>query len=239
MMVDRVIKPCFNFFVKRRNKLLQTFGVVCLFFAGSAQAALITASPGTDYSTAQDITDFYWSGSPDIGDMTTNTSTSIPHVTIDAMGGDVSGFNWYSFTIAGSSLTPAALSTVILDIDYGRGARPNDPGSVDLMVGLYDSDGYVLIFNDTSAIAYGQGGSINKQDSYIETAQLAGTYYVAVGAKGTVFADNWSVTGGANSPIAIGDTYQLQLSASTIPIPAAVWFFVSGLSLLGWFRRKV
>ena len=38
---------------------------------------------------------------------------------------------------------------------------------------------------------------------------------------------------GANTAVALDN-----ISVSTIPVPAAVWLFASGLGLLGWMRRK-
>jgi hypothetical protein len=240
MVVQQAIKLCFRFICSGSNKLLQTFGVL-MFVAGSAQAASIVANPGSAnpgsvYTGAQDITAaFDLSYSADIGDMTSNTSTTAGHVTIDAMAGNVSGYNWYSFTILENLADPAALSTVVLDVDYGRGANGNDPGSVDLLIGLYDSIGDVVMSNNNALLIYGQDGSIADQDSYIETTLAAGTYYIAVGSTGTKFADNWSISGNANSQLELGDTYMLQVS---IPIPAAVWLFGSALGFLGWMRRR-
>ena len=209
-----------------------------MFVAGSAQAASIVANPGSVYTGAQDISAaFDLSYSADIGDMTSNTSTTARHVTIDAMSGNVSGYNWYSFTILENLAAPGALSTTVLDIDYGRGATGNAPGSVDLLISLYDSVGDVVMSNNNSLFAYGQDGSVADQDSYIETTLLAGTYYIAVGATGTKFKDNWSVSGpgNGNSLLELGDTYMLQVS---VPIPAAVWLFGSALCFLGWMRRR-
>ena len=244
MVVHRAIKPCFSFFIKRPNKLLQAFGVALLAVAGSAQAALINASPGSVYTAAQDITaSFDMSFSADIGDVTTSTSTSTPYATIDAMHGNVAGFNWYSFTIAGDISAPAALSTVVFDVDYGVVGKAKDPGNIELAIAIYDSLGDVITVNGKGKvpITYGQGGSESDKDAYIETTLLAGDYYIAVAkkGKGTKFENNWTIKGGGKSQLEIGDTYQLQVSASAIPVPAAVWLFASGLSLLGWFRRKV
>ena len=97
--------------------------------------------------------------------------------------------------------------------------------------------GDVVMSNNNSLFAYGQDGSVADQDSYIETTLLAGTYYIAVGATGTKFKDNWSVSGpgNGNSLLELGDTYMLQVS---VPIPAAVWLFGSALCFLGWMRRR-
>jgi hypothetical protein len=72
---------------------------------------VIEAEPNNSTSQAQDITHrFNLSYSPDIGDETSNTSESIPHVTIKGSGDR--SYDYYAFKVE------TADSTATFDIDY-------------------------------------------------------------------------------------------------------------------------
>jgi len=163
----------------------------------------------------------------DIGDTTSNTATTIPHVSIRATGNAT--LDIYSFTVA------AANTRVILDIDYGA---PN----YDSALWLYHASDLVNeVRNDYDTDAsFGAGGSVANlggglsDDSYIEeVVALAGTYYVVVG---TPAAGNpgYDVVPDAAS-------YILHISvdqAITVPTPAALPLFAVGLLGIGWMRRR-
>lgn len=141
--------------------------------AAVAQAAPIVKVAGnTSMATAQNLDGaFDLSFSSDIGDYTSNTSTTIAHATVTGANGGLASGNvgatdWYSFT-AGAN------KTVILDIDYG----------------MFDLDSWLRVYQGASLIAqvddaptsWGQGGSAHGFDSYYQfTSSVAGLYYVEV-----------------------------------------------------------
>ncbi|MFO0903384.1 MAG: Ig-like domain-containing protein [Pirellulales bacterium] len=109
---------------------------------------------------------------PNIGDSVTNTSTTIPHVSIQGTGDG--SFDYYSFTVADAG------ARGIFDID---GGDTGAPGSFHSYLRLYDADGNVIamssIFND---VTNGQLGSTSNRDSYLEyTFANPGQYTVEVG----------------------------------------------------------
>ena len=163
--------------------------------------SLIEGVPGTvvdngwnfAFASAQSLEGEDWNTTLDlnIGDTTTNTSETIPHVSIAGTGDGT--FDYYSFTVA-------APGTGIFDID---GAN------FDTELFLYDTAGTLLAENDTSAIADGQGGSFGPQDAFLEYVfGAAGTYFIGVGGFDSA-DDNGSIVGQAPQA---GDVYTLQVS---------------------------
>jgi hypothetical protein len=107
-----------------------------------------------------------------IGDSQTNTSQSIPHVTVQGTGDG--SLDYYSFTV------PAANSRGIFDIDDGD---TGGPGSFHSSLRLYDANGVLLansaVFNSP---LLGQTGSVSDRDAYLEyTFPTAGQYLIEVG----------------------------------------------------------
>ncbi len=129
--------------------------------------------------------------SPDIGDMTQNTSEQLPHATVFGRGNGKEDIDVFSFTVS----QPA--SKVILDIDHWGGSDVY----YDAYIELVDSDGNVIFANDDADWhQQGQSGSISVTDSYLElTIDKPGTYCVKVSG----------YTGGF---IPDGSKYRLQIS---------------------------
>ena len=161
--------------------------------------------------------------SPDIGDSAgVNTSTSIPHVTVNGTGNGTPDF--YSFIVS------APFSQAYFDIDYGHlsrvaGAALDDP--FDSIVRLFDATGNLLGVNDdTATTAPGAGGSVSALDSFLAfNFAQAGVYYVEVNSA-------TAVPGG----VPAGSDYRLQVSlqnAPTLPATPAATPEPSSLALLG------
>lgn len=107
-----------------------------------------------------------------IGDSQTNTSESIPHVTV--LGTGDGSLDYYTITV------PAANSRGIFDIDDGD---TGGPGSFHSSLRLYNANGVLLansaVFNSP---LLGQTGSVSNRDAYLEyTFPAAGQYLVEVG----------------------------------------------------------
>ena len=143
---------------------------------------------------------FVLTASTDIGDQTSNTSQTIPHVTVFANGNNT--FDHYSFTV---NQLPAI---GIFDIDNTRDA--------DTLITLFDASGTQLAENDDAATSFGQGGSLTRRtdnngvaislDSFISfNFSQTGTYIIRVGEFDN---DNRS---GFPVPV-INGRYQLQVS---------------------------
>lgn len=108
---------------------------------------------------------------PRIGDSQTNTSESIPHVTVTGTGDGT--FDYYTFTV------PAGNSRGIFDID---GGDTGGSGSFHSSLRLYDANGVLLansaVFNSP---LLGQTGSSSNRDAYLEyTFPAAGQYMIEV-----------------------------------------------------------
>jgi hypothetical protein len=151
---------------------------------------LAEVEPNDSLATAQNIDGGPWDliFDPDIGDASSNTSTTIPHISILGTGNNT--WDWYEFTVANAG------DRGIFDIDYGWGAG----GNMDSWLELYDSSGGQLAVNDDSSPSAGQGGSTFRLDSFIDyTFPAPGTYYIRVG-----------IYPGIEVPT--GATYELQVS---------------------------
>jgi len=150
----------------------------------------VDVEPNNAFETAQNVdAGFNLLFSADIGDITSNTSEVMPHVSIIGTGDN--SVDYFKFTIAKPS------SRIIIDID--RGAS-NDSGRFDSYLELYNETGERLSYNDDSVISNGQEGSTSALDAFlITTLNQIGTYYVKVSAY-------------PGSPIPHGATYILHIS---------------------------
>jgi hypothetical protein len=179
--------------------------VAGVLYAGVALAAPVNEEePNDSIAQAQNIDGaFTLDQDPDIGDTTTNTSTTIPHATVVGTGDN--SVDYYAFTVT------QAGERGIFDIDYAL----VPPEGFDAYLILYDSSGTPLVDADDAPTAWGQGGSVHPFDSYLEyTFATPGTYYIGVSSCCNFFQPN---------PIPDGTSYELQVSleahelASTVP----------------------
>jgi len=172
--------------------------------AGAGTAGKI--DPNDTLSSAQSLEGYIWTldNNPDIGDRFGNTSTTIPHLTVTAVGND--SFDYFSFVV------PRAGARGIFDIDYGVTGNPLT--DVDTRIFLYSSAGNLLDFSSLSLPTWGAGGSTSSSDPYIEyTFPAAGTYVIGVAGSPSI-----GLAGGiSGTPVRNGGTYTLQLSIEDHP----------------------
>ncbi|NNF69853.1 MAG: hypothetical protein HKN01_08795 [Acidimicrobiia bacterium] len=181
--------------IRKPRAFIATLAMATMFVVLPAAPALAAdpvpeVEPNDSIATAQNVDGESWNlnYSPDIGDTSSNTSTTIPHISILGTGNNT--FDYYSFTVAAGSFG-------IFDIDYGE---TYGPGSVDTWLHLFDSSGVLLASDDDSSTSWGAGGSVDSYDSYIEyTFASAGTYVIRV----REYFDY---------PVPAGATYTLQVS---------------------------
>ena len=216
--------------ISRTAALGLAFGAAALLFVPVTEAGLVTDLGGNNsMATAQNIDgSFTLDFSADIGNAAgVNTSTSIPHVTIQGTGDGT--FDYYSFTVAGTSLA-------ILDIDYGL--TPG-AGSMDTMLAVWAADGTLIAYDDDEwNLSAGAGGSVHRYDSFLQLELTAGLYIVGVSEYWTtaLASGGW---GHCANPPDLGDTYTLQVSvADPVPEPMTLTLFGSGLLGLGVLRRR-
>lgn len=157
-------------------------------------------------ATAQNIDDLGFSLDFDanIGDRTTNTSTTIPHLSI--LGSGDGSFDFYSFTVANAG------DRGIFDIDFGASATdPFDPEIFlfDILGNQLFSSTGIPAQSDDSSVTDGAGGSVSGLDSFLDfTFAAPGTYIIGVAA-----FNSTAVTGGITGvPVPIGSDYTLQVS---------------------------
>lgn len=191
--------------------------IAAILSAGVAQAAVITEIEGNDtLATAQSLDgNFTLDYSGNIGDAGSNTSTTIPHVTVQGFA-ETGGRDTFKFTVTHAG------SVGIFDIDFGM------PG-FDANLTLFDAAGTQIAYNDDYSSGAGQGGSNHSYDSFIQYAfAQAGTFMIQVG------------TCCQNSPFYSNSSYELQVSlqnpASAVPEPAAIALL--GLGVMGIAARR-
>jgi len=143
------------------------------YLAGTSPITDVSSEiePNNDIASAQLLDGYFtYQYSDNIGDETTNTSESIPHVSINGTGDDT--FDYFSFNI--TSLPARA----IFDID-----QDGNDGSFDSYLRLFNAEGVLLSANDDSSPEAGEGGSTSTLDSFfVHDFDTTGTYYIKVSA---------------------------------------------------------
>jgi Ca2+-binding RTX toxin-like protein len=183
---------------------LLTFDATAKLVSGSASLVVPEIEPNDGLTSALNIDNLGFSldFDPNITDtLGINTSTVLPHLSIQGTGDG--SFDFYSFTVANAG------DSAIFDIDFGSGLANNgavngDPFDPELF--LFDSFGSVLTFNDDSNV---DPGSTSALDSFIQfTFAVPGTYVIGVAS----FPSS-AVTGGISGPgVPAGSDYTLQVS---------------------------
>src|SRR5919112_323803 len=122
--------------MRRIIVVLAAMAAMVVVYAGAAWAASVSeVEPNDSRDQPQyiDGSSFSLDSDPNIGDQFNNTSTIIPHATINGTGNDT--VDWYSFTVS------QAGDGVILDVDGAVVCNEQSCNGFDSEVYLYDSSG--------------------------------------------------------------------------------------------------
>lgn len=172
--------------MRRTIALLTAMAAMVVVYAGTALAASVDElEPNGGYlccAGAQNIDDYFsLDADPNITNITgtENTSTTVPHATINGTGDGT--YDYYSFTV------PEGGGIATFDIDGGYNTDINGlPYELDSCLRLFDSlaaaqqnnNGFIKANCDQ---AYRDPGSQDLRDSALEYPLNPGTYYVKVG----------------------------------------------------------
>ena len=137
--------------------------------AGGPSDAIDEVEPNNVISDAQNLDGLFSTNvNPNIGDRNSNTSESIPHVSVNGTGDN--SYDVYSFTVVENG------TRAIFDIDSTNDIH-------DSYLRLYNESGDLLKENDDSFTDVGQAGSTTTLDSYMEFRFAeAGVYFIEVGS---------------------------------------------------------
>jgi Ca2+-binding RTX toxin-like protein len=184
---------------------LLTFDPTSKVVSGSASLVVAEVEPNDGLTSALNIDNLGFSldFDPNINDtLGINTSTVLPHISIQGTGDG--SFDFYSFTVANAG------DSAIFDIDFGSGLANNgavngDPFDPELF--LFDSFGTFLSNNDDNFPA--DAGSTSSLDSFIQfTFATPGTYIVGVAS-----VPSSAIAGGISGPgVPAGSDYTLHVS---------------------------
>jgi VCBS repeat-containing protein len=171
-------------------------------FDGSRDSGLgqVYDNEGNDsLATAQVLDGAEWSlvFDPSIGDQTFNSSTFVPHITVNGRGDGTPDFFRFNLPTAGGG--------IVLDIDGGSDGQP---GTINTRLRLYDSTGTLIAENDDASTTFGSAGSTSVEDAFIDATGLflaAGDYIV-------------EVVQSSGDPPAPGQEYVLQVSVENHPL---------------------
>lgn len=184
---------------------LLTFDPTAKAVSGLANLIVQEIEPNDGLTSALNIDNLGFSldFDPNITDtLGINTSTVLPHISIQGTGDG--SFDFYSFTVANAG------DSAIFDIDFGFGVSNTGAQSgdgFDSRLILFDSAGNLLANNDDLFPA--DAGSISTLDSFIQfTFPTAGTYVIGVSS-----VNSSPVPGGISGQgVPTGSDYTLQVS---------------------------
>ena len=203
-----------------------------MFFSGMAGTSLAgyinEIEPNDSLAGAMNLDPYFTTGAqPDIDD---DIDPLVwPWVSINSDHGD-STFDYFKFTVTEADVQG------YFDVDYGH----NYGGSTDTIMGLWASDGTLLVQNDDRGLPI-DDGSYSQWDAHIDyTFNAAGIYIVGLAevSGGSSTPAEGGFTSGSN-PFDDNDDYVLQVGlTNAVPIPGALWLLGSGLIGLLGIRRK-
>jgi len=137
---------------------------------------------------------------------------------LDALPGANSA-DFFQFSLSSNATVSFAVNT------YGGPSYTSDP-----IVGLYNSLGTQIGYDDDGGAIYGAG-----YDAFLSQALVAGTYYVAVsGYNDSAFTSKVS----SMVPEGKNFAYELAINIAPVPEPESYAMLLAGLGLIGAIARR-